>query len=103
MSVAAAVAEVERTLNLSSPSSQIKATLLSEEPRSTTKPPSLEALVPEPAPLERFMMLSVTSMLVVFTEVVVPLTVKLPLNVALAAEMLPLNEAELPSEAREPA
>ena len=81
----------------------MNATLLSEEPRSTMKPPSFEAFVPEPAPLERFMMLSVTSMLVVLTEVVVPLTVKLPENVALAAEMLPLKEAELPSAAKEPA
>ena len=92
---------------MSTPSSQINATLFSEEPRSTTNPPSLEALAAPDAPLERFMMESATSTLVVSIVVVVPLTVRFPLIAKLEpviapAARLPEKLALLPSDAIEP-
>jgi len=99
----AAVALVVSALNWSSPSSQMKAALFSEEPRSTIKPPSLDAFVELPAPELTFKMLSLMVTFVVSTVVVVPCTVRFPLRVKSAADRFPLKEALLPSAAKEPA
>ena len=88
-----AALHLETARKRSAPSSQKNAVLFSLEPRSTTNPPSLEALAAFEAPLEMSMMLSLTSTLVVSIVVVVPLTVRLPDTVTSAAETFPLKLA----------
>ena len=61
-----------------------------------------ESRTPEP-PLAVRIKASVTSRFVVLRAVVLPLTVKSPLRTKSAALRFPLKEAELPSEAIEPA
>ena len=67
----------------------------SEEPRSMINPASLALLADPAAPSLMSMIASLISELVVCTEVVVPLTVKLPLSTRLVPLTSPVKEAPL--------